>query len=270
MVTDFEFDGIELSSFGYAIVSFDNIKGDEITTDSKFTFNHISTNNGKQQPFATSTYDDPLEMNFYIAKNICEDNNAFKEKSYLISVGDMAMLKRWLVRATPKKLRVNDEEYRGIFWNGSFNVEEYVFGNERIGAKLTFECDAPFGYKETVTFKGALSSNGSYSYNCISDEIGWIYPTLKVKVLQDGDLKITNSSDGRDIVVKNCVANEVITFSDGLQISTSSETHKIANDFNYEFYRVNNEYNSIENTIESNLPIEFEIEYSPYAKVVAV
>ncbi len=269
MVTDFEFDGLNLSSFGYAIVSFDTVKSDEINTDSKFTFNHISAINGKQQRFITSVYEDPLEMEFYIARNICDTESGLKEENYNISVGDMATLKRWLVRPTPKRLKVNDYEYNGIFWNGSFNVEEYVFSGGRIGAKLTFECDAPFGYKEDTVFKGALEADESYSFNCVSDEIGWIYPTLVITVLQDGDLEIKNSSDNRVTSVLNCITNEVITFTDTLQVSSSAE-HRVADDFNYVFYRINNAFDCIENTIESNLPIQFTIKYNPYAKAVAV
>lgn len=272
MVTDFIYNDNKLSDFGYALVSFDGIKDGEIDTDSQFSFNHISMMRGKKQPFITSTYDDPLEMEFYIAKNWClfeEDNDMYKN-SYNISVSEMAFLKRWLVSPTPHKLMAIGEGYEGIFWNGSFNVEEYTLGDGRIGAHLTFECDAPFGYYGGIIYKGTLDTDKTYKYNCISDEVGWLYPNLTITVNEDGDLELTNSFDGRKTIIKNCTQGEKITFSEYLQVTTSDINHKIADDFNYVFYRIGNDYNNVENTLESNLSIDFTIEYNPIAKVVIV
>ena len=152
---------------------------------------------------------------------------------------------------------------------GSFNVTEYIFGDGRVGANLEFECDAPFGYKDDVVFTGELDANGTFEYNCTSDEIGWIYPDLTITIKEDGDLNIKNL-DNRELVVKNCEANEVITIDKNLQISSSFENHKIADDFNYTYYRINNSFGSVANSLMSNLAISYEIRYSPYAKAVIV
>ncbi len=268
MITDFIYDGIRLSELGYAIVSFDGVKDNEVDTDSQLTFNHVSFFRGKRQPFITSVYENPLEFELYIAKNLCESDEAISASSYNISVRDMTFLKRWLSRATPHKLVAVNDEYNGVYWNGSFNVEEYALGDGRIGAHLTFECDAPYGYMEDVIIKGSLDADESYKYSCVSDEIGWIYPTIKIDVLQDGDLNLVNSADNRIIEIKGCVTGETITIDSNMQIRTNVQSHKIADDFNYVFYRVINSFDSVDNTIQSNLPINFMIKYTPYAKVV--
>ena len=271
MVTDFKYDDIKLSDLGYAIVSFDGVKDGEVDTDSQYSYNHISLYRGKRQPYITSVYESPLEMEFYIAKNLClNDSGHFDKSVYNISLRDMAFLKRWLVRPMPHKLSLEDEEYHGIYWNGSFNVEEYVFSGGRIGAKLTFECDAPFGYYEDVEIVGTLLADESFKYECPSDEIGWIYPNLTITLCEDGDLQITNAFDGRVMEIKNCVDGEVITVNKDLQIATSEQNHKIMDDFNYVYYRVNNDFINTTNTFESNLSVEFKLTYTPYAKVVAV
>lgn len=270
MVTDFTYDGLTLSNLGYTIASFDGARDGEIETDSKFAFEHIPMMRGKRQSFLTSTYEDPLVMEFYIAKNICNAENQ-GASMFNISLSDMAYLKRWLVRPTPHRLQViGDTSYSNIYWNGSFNLEEYVFGDGRIGAALTFECDAPFGYYSEVSYSGDLAANGSYEYNCVSDEIGWLYPTLTITLKEDGDLELTNSSDGRVTRVNNCLEDETITFTPNLQISSSFASHKVANDFNYKFYRINNQMHSIVNSIESNLAISYEITYDPICKAVIV
>lgn len=271
MVTDFEYDGVLLSEVGYALVSFDGIKDGEINTDSQISFNHTSMMHGKYQPFSSYAYEDVLKMEFYIGKNICLFETAQEKFDYNISVSDMAFLKRWLSRTTPHILRViGDDSYNGIFWRGSFVVEEYTLGDNRIGAHLTFECDAPFGYMESVVFRGDLESNGVFEYNCTSDEIGYIYPDLTILLKGSGDLTIKNTHDNRETIIKNCENNEIITITKNMQISSSIESHKIMNDFNFVFYRVCNSFNNVKNTLISNLPIEFVIKYNPYAKVVIV
>lgn len=267
MVADFEYDGIKLSDMGYTIVTFDGAKDGEIDTDSQYSFNHASMMMGKQQPFLTSVYDDYLIMEFYIAKNMCQHEQM---EDYNISPSNMAYLKKWLIRPTPHKLKAISDAYSGYYWIGTFNVEEYVLGDGRIGAHLKFECDAPFGYKNEVTINGSLDANEYFEYNCTSDEIGWIYPELEIVVLESGNLKIKNDFDGRITSINNCMANEKITITSKLQISSDYNTHKIADDFNYVHYRVNNSMGYSLNTIESNLPIRFKIRYSPYAKVVIV
>lgn len=270
MVTDFIYDNIRLSDLGYAVMSYDGAVNNKIDTDSQISINHVSMMGGKRQPYASVIYDDPLKMEFFIGKNNCIETTSQVEHAYSISVSEMAFLKRWLVRTTPQKLVIPVDEYNGIYWKGSFNLEEHVFGDERIGAHLTFECDAPFGYMEDVMIRGEADSDNPYYFNCTSDEIGFIYPFMEIVVGQDGDLELTNSADGRTTIIKNCTQNEVITMSDTLQISSSLPSHKICDDFNFEFYRVNSDLLNVENSVESNIPIEFTISYTPYAKAVIV
>ena len=270
MVTDFIYDNIRLSDLGYAVMSIDGAVNNKIDTDSQLSINHISMMGGKRQPYASAIYDEPLKMEFYIGKNNCIQTSSPVEHAYCISVSEMAFLKRWLVRATPQKLVIPADEYNGIYWKGSFNLEEYVLGDERIGAYLTFECDAPFGYMEDVMIRGSSDSSNPFYFNCTSDEIGYIYPFMEILVQEDGDLEITNIADGRKTVIKNCTTNEVITMMSTLQISSSLPSHKIYDDFNYVFYRVNNEFLNMENSVKTNIPIEFMITYAPYAKAVIV
>ena len=271
MVTDFEYDGVLLSEVGYAIVAFDGVKGGAVDTDSQITFNHMPTMQGKRHPFSSYIYDDVLKMELYIGKDMCRFDTAKEKYDYDISVSEMSFLKRWLSRPTPHILRaIGDDSYTGVFWRGSFIVEEYVLGDGRIGAHLTFECDAPFGYMDSVVVRGSIDPNDEFEYNCTSDEVGYIYPKLTILLKEDGDLKLSNSHDGRETIIKNCVSGEAITIDKNLQVFSSISSHKIMNDFNFVFYRVCNTFRNVKNSIKSNLSIEFIIEYNPYAKVVMI
>lgn len=265
MITDITFDGISLNDLGYTVVSFDGARQGEIDTDSQFKYNHIFSMRGKKQPFITAVYEDPLEMDIYIAKDFCNANT--KD----ITVAEMAALKKTLVRPTPKVLTVSgNTAYSNVYWVGSFNVEEYVFGDRRVGAHLKFECDAPFGYYTDVTLTGNLSANGSTTYTSASNEIGYVYPQLEITLKSSGNLELYNAADGRTTKVNNCARGEVLTFTKNLQLSSSVSGHDVLSDFNFVFYRVNNTFSSGVNTLRSNLAISYKITYTPIAKVVIV
>lgn len=278
-VDNFIYDGIELRSKGFIVTHFNGGEDGEIDTDSQLSFNHLSMFRGKYQPFITSQYEDPLVMEWWIMKNPCiaivDDETGeityenLDNDDYDISRQEMSDLKRWLSRPTPHKLQLTSSDYTGVYWMGSFNVEEYIYGNNRIGAHLTFECNAPFGYYDDVVLSDELTANDPLTFTDVSDEIGFIYPDMEITVKSSGNLELTDR-DGRKTIVKNCAADEVLTFSHLLTITSSDSEHKIGDDFNYVFYRISNTYNDRSNTLTSNLPIEYTITYKPIAKVVVV
>ena len=50
-------------------------------------------------------------------------------------------------------------------------------------------------------------------------------------------------------------------------ISSSIPSHKIQNDFNYNFFRISNTEDKIVNDITFSIPCEVELTYSPIKKV---
>ena len=103
-------------------------------------------------------------------------------------------------------------------------------------------------------------------YNC-SDETGDIYPYIEIKCLSDGDLKITNSMDNEIFEVKNCKKNEVIKIDGKNRIITSSvDTHKVCDDFNYNYLKIISTYGEWLNTYFSSVNINITVKYSPVRK----
>lgn len=277
-VDNFIYDGVELRQKGFVVTRFDNGEDGEIDTDSQLSFNHISMFRGKYQPFITSQYEDVLVMEWWIMVDPCEvvedeitgeETLKLKNDNWDITISQMRDLKKWLSRPTPHKLTIPDTQYENMYWMGSFTVEEYVYGDKRIGAHLTFECDAPFGYFENVVIEGTLDANESKTFDCESDEIGYTYPNVDITLLSSGDLQITDGNN-RITEIKNCQAYERIIFTPELQITSSNPNHKIGDDFNYIFYRISNTYTNKANSFTCNLPCEYTITYKPIAKVVVV
>lgn len=262
---DFEYDGEYLKNWGMMICSTDNDGGmTTVSSDSQLTFNNTSIMNGKVFPLISSVYEDRIEITFQIGKYSCS-----KGMFLPISLQESKELKRWLNRPTYHKFKLIQTGWQDIYMEGSFNVSNIEICGELYFLELTFISNHPFALHEPIKHKCTLqSSSDSYSFLDISDEIGHIYPQLKIKCLQDGNLILRNSNESRETIFNNCKKNEIITVTPEFIISSSDITHPIQDDFNYSFFRIANQYGKRKNTISSSIPIELEFTYSPYVKAV--
>lgn len=204
-------------------------------------------------------------MNFGIMRDPCFTDE-FEINEY-----EMESLKRWLNRPTPHKLQINGTGFHNIYWEGSFNVSEEIHEGKRVGANLTFTCNAPYGYKNfyDVTWE---SGGQPLTVTDISDEIGYIYPTLKIKCKAGGEFVLSDQA-GNTTRIKNCVSGETITILPNLQITTDNDTHRktIYDDFNYVFPKVENSFRSRKNVYQtSGIGCSIVFSYKPIAKAVAL
>ncbi|WRK55793.1 DUF6558 family protein [Coprobacillaceae bacterium CR2/5/TPMF4] len=96
-----------------------------------------------------------------------------------------------------------------------------------------------------------------------------VYPKkLTITLRQAGDLTITNSLDDRTFGIKNCENNEVITIDCVNRIiQTSSDTHNVYDDFNYNFFRLMQTETDTENEFTFSLPCDVEMTYNEVRKV---
>lgn len=259
---DFVYDGISLSSFGYMIADFEDSSGlGSVDTDSQRSFNNFSLFDGKWQPLSVSTYRDTLKITLSIMRNPCQSNET------IIPLTEIRQIKRWLNRPTYHKIRLitNNGEFDHIFWKGSANVEEVHHMGECVGFNITFYTDRPFALSDEIVFSG----DGSELHIVdVSDEEGYIYPDVELVVSAAGDLKITNDFDDREIIINNCSQGETITMTNTLQISTDNTSHKIADDFNWKFLRICNNFYNATNNITFSLPCQYTIKYNPIVKAV--
>lgn len=264
---DFEYDGISLSSKGMMVISFDGMQDDEITTDSQRSFESISLFNGKYQPFVYSIYEDRLEIDFSIGRNICSSD----VEDYFLTVAQLESLQYWLNRPTAHKFKIlQDAEYVNIFWEGSFNMDWVKLGEKVIGVNLHFISNRPFalGEKEVFTEENFNQDNAIYIIDSSSDE-GSIVPSVEITLKEDGDLELINTFNEEEIrtIITGCKADEVITFSNTLQIKSSDSSHKVMDCFNWVFPRIYNVYGNNINRFSSNLDCECTISYNPIRKV---
>lgn len=261
---DFEYNGKLLSDYGFVICSFGNKGLETISNGSKISFNTAPMFNGRKHILTQSKYDECIEANFSICKDSCKTLSGDVEP---ITLEEQSDIMRWLNRKSFKKFKLIQEEYEDIYFEGSFNIDRYELDGSVYGFELHLVTNRPFALYEPITYRFTTTSdNLSYSLTDISDEIGSLYTKVEILCKSDGDLIITNNVENRETRIDNCINGEIIYMEYPI-ISTSIPSHKIQNDFNYNFFRISNTEDKIVNDITFSIPCEVELTYSPIKKV---
>lgn len=261
---NFEYDGLLLSDFGCIVCSFNNDSGLEVKDAPSITFETSPMIHGMQHILVGTKYEKCLTVKLQICKSSCLSRNM---NDRVFGTTEEREIKRWLNRKEFLKLRIIEEGYENIYFEGSFDVKNITYNQKIIGFELCFASNRPYALYEDVkkTFK-ITTQNQTEAFRDISDEIGFLYPSLEITCSENCDLTIRNLLENRDTVIKNCVKDEIITM-DYPVITSSVQTHKIQNDFNYNFFRIANTYRENINKIMFSHPCTVKMKYNPVRKV---
>ena len=260
---DFEYDGLLLSDFGCMVCNLD--KGGGMNTSangSQINFSTTPILKGSKQVLADTNYNECLTATIQICKNPCIYHG---EDSYM-TAEEVAELMRWLNRKSFHTLRLDIDGYERIYFKGSFNVDVVKIGSNIAGLSLNLTTSAPFGYGDVVRKKYTVTANQPIIFKDTSDEIGFIYPKTIITCGSAGTLTIVNDVENRTTRIENCAANEVITM-EYPTITSSVSSHKIADDFNYNFFRIANTWNNRINKITLSMGGTLEFFYNPICKI---
>lgn len=259
---DFEYDGVRLSELGFIICKFDSSDVDTIENGSQITFNTVPTLNGMKHELTSSTYEDCLNTTFQICKNRCDSN-----QTDTVSFDEMRNIMSWLNRKGFHKFRLLDDDYSGIYFESSFNVSRIEVNGMVYGFELEMFTNRPFAVREpvSITIKNAVENGTNVIFN-ESDEEGCIYPDMEITIIDDGDFVMKNSFGDRTMRIANCKADEVIKISYPM-ITSSLDSHKIQNDFNWSFFRLENTFRNKRNEVTLSIPCVVKLTYSPIVKV---
>ena len=264
---DFEYDGKLLSDFGMVVCSFANGGVSNGSKGSEISFNLVPAGYGKRYFVAGLQYENCLSTAF----QICKDPERVGNGDPRISNEEFRALSRWLNRKKFLWFRSFDRcepEQEKPWFRASFILTRIEYGRDTVGIELNMMTDAPFGYgdeiEETLTFAA-----GSLSKTVLdrSDEIGDLYPFAQITPAQAGTITVSNAMTGCATQIKNCAASEVITMSgESMIVSSSATGHELANDFNYDFFRIGNTAQSRENVITASAPCTLYMKYRPILK----
>lgn len=267
---DFEYDGKQLSDYGFIVCQFDMSSG-TYTADagSEINFVTASANAGKRNYLVGSEYRGCLAATF----QICKDPKLHWDSDQAITAEEFRRLSRWLNRREYLWFHAFDwcePEVMRPWVRASFRLTRIDMAHETVGIELDMTTDSPFGYGEEIvkTFEFDSESLEQVFYDR-NDEIGDCYPELTVTCNASGTWTLADDVTGCRSVVENCVNGEVLDFSgESMIIETSNTTHAntIANDFNYDFFRFGNTMDGRENVFTATLPCTVELRYRPILK----
>lgn len=267
LITDFEYANECLSDFGYIVCCINTAASDSISLGSQLSFNTVKNNATNISRIISAKYDEVYTVTFDICKYNCKDIS-----DYEITDIELRRLTRWLNRKEYHKFKpkYNNGQLSHVCFYGSFNITGINIGGRLVGLTLTFTANAPFGYEDEINYNYIIENSGDnfYLYDS-SDEFGVNYPDLVViKCTDSGDLTLSNITENRNTVIKNCVKGEVITMDCENKVIASSKSHAtLHNDFNYNFPRFLNTFENQENIFQVSLPCQIDITYSPIRKV---
>ena len=259
---DFKYDNEYLSHFGFVVCGFGS--SSELETHSggsKIVYDKVPMHRGKIHSLVNSKYDECITATFDICKDTC--NTA--QENMEISSDEYRDLARWLNRRDFHKFQTVGSD---VWYSASFNLEKIYIDGTLYGVRLTMETDSPFGFGEDVTVN-IIATNSAVSHSVFdrNDEVGYSYPLFKITCGQTGNLTISNDRDNHATVIKNCSAGEVINLDGKNQIITTSlSSHKIQNDFNFEFPTLVNSIDNRYTNYTFSLSCEVEIIYTPIVK----
>lgn len=263
--TNFEYDGRYLSDFGFIICDF-NASSDANIVDSgsKLTFNTVPHNRGKKHSLTSIQYDECIKTTF----DICKNPDLYDDLE--ISTEEYRDIVRWLNRQEFLRFRIFDDEneLEPCYYEASFNISKIKISEILYGIELEMTTNRPFGIgKEQYKSYDFQDTSKNYILTDMSDEIGYIYPTIKIMCCEDGDVEISNDLTDTKMMIKNCVEGEEITIDGNTHsINTTISSHDVCNDFNYDYFKIGNTINNRSNKISVSLPCKIELRYSPIIK----
>lgn len=258
---DFEYDGRRLSDYGCIICSFGGSSGVEmVSVGAQIALTTVSRFNNRRRSIVNANYSECIKTSFCIAKNPCYDEAD-------ISPAEFREMVKWLNRR--KFIPMRFLSLFGVspdpcYFNATFNIQKVTAGDRIVGLELSMETDSPFGYgvERVETIMPNYDSQDYVDY--ISDEVGFMYPKVRITMFGSGDLTLSNSLDDEDTVITGCSNGEVVTIDgDKQSLHTNLSSHDIYNCFNYNFVKLISYLDSSRNVFSSSIPCSIQITYKP-------
>jgi hypothetical protein len=138
------------------------------------------------------------------------------------------------------------------------NVTQYKMDARIVGLVITFESVSPYGYSSPKAVVRSINGSQVITIDCDSDDLySYIPVNIKYKNTNSGASLTINNQNSHDIAtVSGLAANETITLSDNMMITSDNANKTFGNTFNYVFPRLVAGENNI--TVEGTGTITFQ------------
>ena len=242
LAVDFVYDGIRLSDLGYSICQFSESGGvSTAEIGSEITFTMIQRRHGERYSMSNAAFNKCLTYTFQICKN---PDQYLSQLQMEITDEEFRNLMRWLNRRSFHEMQfIGENQLYSCFYNASFNLAKVNISGTTYGVEITMQTDRPFGYqKRSLEINNVTNSEyTNHEITVYSDDICDIYPDLVITCNGAGNIILKNDPDSPTCFteIDNCVSGEIITISgDALTIVSDTVAHDVANDFNYDWFRI--------------------------------
>lgn len=225
----FTYNGTSTKSFGIEMCSFDAPSGyEEVSGGTAVDIDAVKPSRHDKWNFYGAAYSAALSFSVHLMK--CDSSE--------FTLTEQADIARWLIRQDGFHAFVfEDSDYSSIlFYAAGTKMSTLNIGNRAVGIKVDFICNSPFGF--SMETENIYEGGHSYPFENHSEENGYLYPALEIKVNTDGAIKIHNTFDDRETVIENCIAGETISLDNESKIIRTDSSHDLSNDFNYKWFRI--------------------------------
>lgn len=242
--TEFIFDGIASSTYGLYIGGTN--KNSTTSNGINFSTNTEVSGTGFKQMLLSVRYDAPMVFTLDIFSEEPMDNIMISK------------IQNWLCgRDGYKKLSIEQKDLAGIYFNCIIGSPKVTYiGNVARMLSVTVTCDSAFAYE--VEKEISYSSSG-WTFKNTSDHWDYLIPNSVEITCRGGDVKITNTADGRETIIKDRRSGEIITMCEETGVVKSSSGIKMIDSFNKKFIRFLPNDNQFTMQNVSSVKIKYEI-----------
>lgn len=167
---------------------------------------------------------------------------------------------KWLTGATQYSwmdLYVGDEvKYRMLCF--AQNVRPYKLDSRIVGFIITMESSSPWCFSPLQTVSQTLTGEETIRIDNPSDDMYTLTPMKTVfKNTSGKSLTITNNTLDQTTQINNIAANEIVTLSENMLITSDKPSRVFGNDFNYVWPQLKNGVNEFTVNGKGNITFEY-------------
>ena len=257
----FIFDDITSDELGLMVCEFDgNTPSETSGGNIEFTLTSAPVQN-RWYKSGNTNYSEAIKFAFQVIKKNKEPIDSYEYSTYA------RLLQR---KDDYKEFTITKLDYDTVHFYVQLNISPIQVGGDIMGINITGTTDSPYAYGQMITKKISTENGiGMLKFADMSDEIGYIYPDIKIGISSACNLKITNETSGEIFKLNNCVNNEIINIdSTILEMTSTALSHKLYEDSNYKFPRIVNDINKRTNIFKVEGNCTLTMKYRPIRKVV--
>ncbi|QNM06083.1 phage tail domain-containing protein [Qiania dongpingensis] len=197
--TDFFFNGLHMSDFGFITATLDSPSIDAIDIGLKKNLKTEKVGSNPVNYLYDVSYEDSLVF----------QTTMVYEDGHCLTMEEFRTVVRWLTTKNYMKMEIDNDKCRGIYFNCIVSdIKMYEYNGLPVGIYFEATCDSPYGW-EDVTYNYTKSP---CIFNNTSDDIlNPVKPVFHFAVSKPGDVTLVNTTTGKCMILSSVLKEETCT-----------------------------------------------------------